>query len=279
MLVVDARCSPDDRGPKQMIAPKSGLLPVIVVYTTHVCGILLVAALLAYSLGTNMWLGSGMSMFLYATLQILRITGDVKMVPVGQIGLLVTLGERRKEHFLSEGIHWLPPFTSLLLFDSKERRLEIPETEALSADSVPIRYAAQVRIRIVNPYNYSCVEQPEQKLLEILQNQWRSHFSSRSALEIAANGDLSDSVQTRISERALELGFGISPPDLTLLRLPPDLERLAQVLRVVRQEHPEISFRDAVDALQTNQGNVRKLVLESSTLESAVAQLMALLVR
>jgi regulator of protease activity HflC (stomatin/prohibitin superfamily) len=207
----------------------------------------------------------GVILFLFVT----KILGDLAILRVGHVGILVVLGERLRKYLLTEGVYWIPPFSSVLDFDSRERQLILPYSEVLSSDNIPIRFKGQLQIRITEPYQYSDVIEPEKTLLEQTLDACRVQMSSHTALEVALNENLSDSIMERIVNRAKGWGISVMSSAISELRLPEDVEKYAQVIRLIRQQNPDISARVVLDALQADRGSIRKLVLESSSLESA----------
>ena len=147
----------------------------------------------------------------------------------------------------------------------------------LSSDNIPIRFKGQLRSRITDPYKYSNIIHPETALLEQALDASRVQISSHTALEVALDEHLSDAISARVVERAREWGISVTSSAISDLRLPEEVEKYAQVIRLVCRQNPDLSARMILDALQADKGSIRKLVLESASLESAATAIVGTL--
>lgn len=68
-----------------------------------------------------------------------------------QTGLLNVFGQRQKTT-ISEGLSWLPPFTSITLFDNKEQSTDLGEIEMLSANHISMKVKVSYNWRIIDNY-------------------------------------------------------------------------------------------------------------------------------
>lgn len=205
---------------------------------------------------------------------VMRVMGAYARIEVSHIGILVTLGERSNKYLLTEGIYWIPPFSRVISFDSRERQLEIPPGEVLSSDNIPIRFKTQLQLRVVDPYLYSSVVDPEKTLVTQAVEAARILISQHTALEIAAlNETLAETMTARLIQRSKDWGIEVISSSFSELRLPEEIEKYAQVIRIIRNQHPEMSPQRILDALQADKGTIRKQVLESTSLESAATAL------
>ena len=265
--------------------PHKGLVPVALYFTAFV-GVFLVA-FVALVLGAFFewpkwpWTWVGLVVAIPALIVLMsKAMGSFERLEVGYVGILVILGERSKEYSLTEGIYWIPPFSSVLSFDSRERQLEVPPGEVLSSDNIPIRFKAQLQLRVVDPYLYSSVVDPEKTLVNQAVEAARILISEHTALEIAVlNETLSGSLTARLIQRSTDWGIKIISSSFSELRLPEEIEKYAQVIRIIRNQHPEMSPQRILDALQADKGTIRKQVLESTSLESAATALFRALSR
>lgn len=257
--------------------PQKGFYPVIlwsiVLYVTS----LIPAYTTGYITDNTTWgVLSGLAWMLVGVTPASPL-GRFSYVSVGHLGLLLHFGERKRDTILTEGMYWIPPLSSIMEFDARERRMEISAGEALSSDSITIQLTAQFRVRVVDAYLHSDVQEPEETLREHARDACRAHIASRSALEVATNGTFTEELHLELRQRAADLGMSVGPVAISEIRLPPDLERFSQVLRIIRTQHSGITFQQALDAIQTDRANVRKVVLESATVDSAVEKLSKVL--
>ncbi len=208
-----------------------------------------------------------------------NLFGIVFIVNIGYIGLLVTLGERRSDNFLTEGIVWRPPFTWFEEFEARERDFTIISDTILSKDSVSIKLRGQLRVRTINPYKFSDITSPDRTIQEEAVSSIRSHISNISALEVACSADLQADLMNALRLKANDLGLVISFLSITELQIPSEIEKYAQIIAIIRNRHPEISFREALDSVQSNQTQVTKHIIESTTLGEAANAVFAKIIR
>jgi SPFH domain / Band 7 family len=210
---------------------------------------------------------------------IFNLFGIVFIVNIGHIGLLITLGERRSDNFLKEGIVWLPPFTWFEEFEARERDFTISSDMILSKDSVSIKLKGQLRVRTINPYKFSDITSPDKTIQEEAISSIRSHISNISALEVACSANLQTDLMNSLRAKADNLGLIIASLSIIELQLPSDIEKYAQVISIIRNKHPEISFREALDSVQSNQTQVNKHIIESTTLGEAANAVFTKIIR
>ena len=190
-------------------------------------------------------------------------------IPVGHKAVLVIHGQRRHEPVLEEGQYLLSPGSQLIVFDCREQCHELPQSEALSSDNIPIRYKMSIHLQVCDPFARSEIEEFKESIADHLASAARTEFSKRTALEVASNSDtFAAGIVERFEKTAARWGVEVLDVILSELRLPTEVEKFAQVLRLIRQQHPDLSPKVIIDAIQSNEGSVRKLIMESDTLET-----------
>jgi len=268
------------KGPKGFIALFGVQFLTIVALTG-----LLITAMISHRPDDELWRTNTQSVFLFFGTLIALIVipspllGKMRKVAIGHIATLEVMGTRSKTQVLTEGWYWIPPLTKIVEFDHRERQIVLPISEVLSSDNVPIRFKGQLQIRLTNPHKYSDVLQADQTLIEYGVDAFRNEVSSHTALEIALSEELTSAVVSRVSRRAINWGITVISSAITELRLPAEIEQYAQVARVIRQQNPDLSAKVILDALQADRGSIRKIVLESSSLESAAVSIVKALFR
>jgi regulator of protease activity HflC (stomatin/prohibitin superfamily) len=100
----------------------------------------------AFSVGTNICI-----CLIFPSL--VFISGFSTIQPT-QAGLLEILGTRQ-ETTITEGIVWLPPFTSVTIFDTKEQARDLEEFEIMSVNQISIKVRISYNWRIVDNYKVS----------------------------------------------------------------------------------------------------------------------------
>ena len=94
-----------------------------------------------------------------------------------QTGLLNVFGTRQKT-VISEGLAWLPPFTSVTLFDNKEQSTDIGEMELLSINQISMKVKISYNWRVVDNYQVSNLDSNviNRGLSELVRNEVRSEM-------------------------------------------------------------------------------------------------------
>jgi len=193
-------------------------------------------------------------------------------VPVGHKAIFVAFGKRSADQIIGEGEYIIPAGCELLLFDCREQTHDCPASETLSLDNVPLRYKLRLQQRIRDPYARSEIDNIDSSIADYSSDAARIEFSKRSALEFVLHSEaVATGIKDRLNSATSRWGVEVLAVTLSDLRLPQEIEKLAQVMQIIRKQHPDLPPKVVLDAIQSNPSAVKKLIVESNSLEAVAA--------
>jgi regulator of protease activity HflC (stomatin/prohibitin superfamily) len=82
---------------------------------------------------------------------LLLLLGGIKRVPLGAVGVVISMG-RRTGAVRQEGTTWLLPLvTELVVFYRRERQVDVPEAQYYTSDRVRISFKTTLRVAVTDP--------------------------------------------------------------------------------------------------------------------------------
>lgn len=208
------------------------------------------------------------------TIGVYGVMGRMVQIPIGHRAVLLRAGTREPTPVLHEGRYWIPPFCKTISYDCRQVIHKIPSGEVLSLDSVPISYTMQVQTQIADPYLRSGLDDPTTSIVDHAANAVRVVLSKHSALSVAtASESLCGEITERLKPIAATWGIEVVAVMASDVRLPPEIEKYAQIFRVVRDQHPDVPADFLLNAFQAKEGAIKKIVYENSTMSSVVTKI------
>lgn len=103
-------------------------------------------------------------------------TGGLRTIPVGYKGIPLLFGKRVAGIVFPEGIIWTwpKPIGDIVAVDTRDKPIDLPLTEVLTEDNVPVNITMALQIKVTNIFRYLDADKPEASLGNAAESDMRS---------------------------------------------------------------------------------------------------------
>lgn len=213
------------------------------------------AALVGYLIGSSLFPITGYLLAIIATAASLIYFGRMgfRQIPVGEGGIQLIWGTRTHTEY-SEGWawNWPSPIGDIQNVNKKEQTLDLPLTEVLTDDNVPVMLNISTQWRVERLYAFLNVDSPKEALGQAIDSITRSIVQKVKSTDVAQEDlksglpnrvqkekseKFEDMEQTSLEDYALkQWGIRIIRVRITSIRLPEALENARTKIQVMKAE-------------------------------------------
>lgn len=224
-------------------------------------------------------------------------------IPVGFQGIGLWLEERVAGKIYPEGLvwNWPKPFGGIAIIDTRNKPIDLPLTQVLTKDRVPVSITVSLQTKIIDLYTNLSAQNPEESLKNAAESDIRfmaaQHASDEISNETLAadvtrsldkDTPLEDVLLKGLHESENQWGIKVSQVRITSIRLPKDIEdanteiqvQVANQKKEIAQTTAEkteathvadmvgiykaagLSPAEAINALQAERGKATRIILD-----------------
>jgi len=189
-------------------------------------------------------------------------TSGLRTIAVGYKGVPLLFGKRIQGIVYPEGIVWTwpKPIGDIMAVDTRDKTMDLPLTEVLTEDSVPVAITIALQIKVTDIFKYLDADKPEASLINSAESDIRSIALLFPASNIAQERQvISNALRTGVGGEATPLegklfqglsdskdlwGISVSQVRITHIRLPKELEDARTDIQV-RESKQQAEIADA----------------------------------
>lgn len=184
----------------------------------------------------------------------------LNVIPVGFQGIGLWLEKRVAGKFYPEGLvwNWPKPFGGIAIIDTRNKPIDLPLTQVLTKDRVPVSITVSLQTKITDLYTYLSAQNPEESLKNAAESDIR-YMAAQHASDEISNETLTADVKKAMADAAgdtpLETvllkglldsenqwGIKVSQVRITNIRLPEEIEKANTEIQVqVADQKKEIA--------------------------------------